>query len=492
MSWRRLVEAAQEPARALEQAIGDPRTAQVGLLKSILAENATTEFGQKHDFAKLRTADEFRAAVPIQPYDAFRPLIERIANGESHVLTRDPVIAFEETGGTSGGGKLIPYTARSLAAFGAAVLPWLADLARRRPAAVAGSAYVSISPATRSAKCTASGIPIGLASEAAYLGQDLAEAFCAILAVPPQVGAIPDMEEWRLATLSHLVERDDLGFVSVWSPTFFLELIEALPSHADRLVLSPAARKRLAQYLSRPAAGTTCLWPRLDTISCWTDASSAAFARRLASACPRAAIEPKGLMATEAAITLPWGGGAGGIPALNSAYLEFADANGRTRLADELAVGESLRVIVTTAGGLYRYDMGDRVRCVGHIGATPRLVFEGRADLVSDMVGEKLNEAFVARALAALGVAAALAPRSEPKPHYELWLDAEQAPEQAGERIDAALRGNPQYAYARDLGQLGPVIALARPGFSARRNEERARAGWRLGDMKPAAIVLEG
>lgn len=72
--------------------------------------------------------------------------------------------------------------------------------------------------------------------------------------------------------------------------------------------------------------------------------------------------------------------------------------------------------MITTAGGLYRYDLGDQIRCIGHQGATPRLVFEGRAGLVSDLVGEKLNEAFVAGVIARLPVAATLVPIAEPKP----------------------------------------------------------------------------
>ena len=359
---------------------------------------------------------------------------------------------------------------------------------------MSGPAYVSISPVLRQPRRTACGIPIGLASEAAYLGADLTAAFVSILAVPPSVAAASDVTAWQIATLTHLVEASDLSFVSVWSPTFFLELLEVLPGLSDKVTarLTPKAQSRLAGALTGPRLDTDRLWPKLDTISCWTDGSSRGFAHQLQALCPQASIEPKGLLATEAAITLPWGASPGAVPALLSAFIEFIDAAGEARLAHELRLDAQYRVIVTTAGGLYRYDMGDQVRCVGHEGKIGQLVFEGRTSLVSDMVGEKLDEAFLAQVLGELAVGAALVPRTKPKPHYELWLDVAGGDLGAAEsHVDHGLRKNPQYAYARDIGQLGAVAAIAKPGFTARRNFERANAGRRMGDLKPAALIMD-
>ena len=111
--------------------------------------NAETAFGRAHGFGAIGSIEDFRARVPIRSYEEFRPWLDRVADGEPAVLTREPVIAFEETGGSTSGRKLIPYTASSLLAFRAAVLPWLAGLADRRPAAFGGKAYVAISPVAR-------------------------------------------------------------------------------------------------------------------------------------------------------------------------------------------------------------------------------------------------------------------------------------------------------------------------------------------------------
>jgi hypothetical protein len=108
--------------------------------------------------------------------------------------------------------------------------------------------------------------------------------------------------------------------------------------------------------------------------------------------------------------------------------------------------------------------------------------------LVSDMVGEKLEEAFVASALAQLPVAARLVAREIPSPHYELWLDVESRSqvESWSDQVEVALRRNPQYAYARRIGQLSALAPICKPGFWSTFD----RPGRRLGDIKSS--VLEG
>lgn len=495
--WRTILEAACGPATALENALRDPVTQQSELLAGILSANAQSAFGRAHGFARNRSIEEYRSAVPISSHAAYAPQIDRMADGEQGILTSAPVIAFEETGGSAQGAKLIPYTAASLAAFRAAVLPWLHDLAARRPALTKGRAYVAVSPATRMPRATAGGIPVGLATDAAYLGDDLVAPFVSLLATPPNLAAIAHVETWRIATLAHLVAAEDLAFVSVWSPTFFLELIAALPAHADAVAerLDRAGRSRLHRALAAGSIDTRVLWPRLDTISCWTDGTSSVYAARLADLCPQASMSPKGLLATEAAITVPWGSEPGCVPALTSTFLEFVAEDGGFETCTTLRHGERYRVVITTPGGLYRYDMGDIVRCVGFTHRAPRLVFEGRAALTSDLVGEKLDEAFVARALSSLGYPAALKPCPDPKPHYEVWVDCDTASAttlcEATPRIEAALSQNPQYAYARRIGQLHPLEVVARPGFHADHAARQIDQGRRLGDVKPLAILKQ-
>ncbi len=492
--WRVVLDAAHTEHALFDRARATPRTSQAALLTQILAANADSDFGRTHGFADIHTLDDYRARVPIRPYEGLRPWLDRIAAGETGVLTSEAVIAFEETGGSTAGGKLIPYTTSSLKAFRAAVLPWLADLARRRPGAFAGKAYVSVSPATRAPR-RVGGIPVGMASEGAYLGADLVPALLEIMAVPASVAHLSDVDEWRIATLTALARCSDLTLVSVWSPTFLIILLEALPQLAEPLLRAlhdePERARDVRTALARSPVDTALLWPRLDTVSAWADGTSRPYARRLADMLPHAVLQPKGLLATEGAVTTPcssfWP-----VPALTSAVLEFIDDNSKPLLCDELRAGESYRVVMTNAGGFYRYDLGDRLLCHGYEDALPLLEFIGR-DIASDLVGEKLTEPFVSAALTLVSATACLAPRAAARPHYVLLVDTRDGDTArcAAATIEQRLRSNPQYDYARKVGQLGPVAYQIVDHLLERYLRLGTRRGRRLADIKPPGLITD-
>jgi hypothetical protein len=182
---------------------------------------------------------------------------------------------------------------------------------------------------------------------------------------------------------------------------------------------------------------------------------------------------------------------------VTSHYLEFRDDRGREYQAHELQDGAEYTVVITTAGGLWRYRLGDRVRVDGFLGRTPSLRFLGRDDGVSDRVGEKLAEAHVAAALSATlgGTAeprfAMIAPDDMAKlPGYTLYIEAEgELPAGLAARLDDALASNPYYAHARRFGQLAPLCVFRiRGGARAAYAAARAAAGQRLGSVKEEAL----
>src|SRR5262249_33770857 len=102
-------------------------------------------------------------------------------------------------------------------------------------------------------------------------------------------------------------------------------------------------------HLQQSFAGT--LWPRLRVVSCWGDAHGELALTEIQSRLPGIFVQPKGLLATEAVVTIPF---AGAWPlALRSHFFEFIDERGRTRLADELEDSGEYEVVVTTSGGLW-------------------------------------------------------------------------------------------------------------------------------------------
>ncbi len=497
-------------ARALRRALRDPKRAQRRVLERTLRRNAATAFGRQHGFAALRMPDAFQRAVPLASYDDMRPWIERICAGEAGVLTRSRVERLVPSSGSTAAAKLIPYTAELRSEFARALAAWIGDLYRARPELLRGRAYWSISPAIPFKVDTPAALPVGFEDDSAYVGGLFGPLLARALAVRPAVARTGSIDAFRHATALELLRARDLTLVSVWHPSFFTLLLEALTRHWTDLVrdvrtgqpdgaLATRADPRRADELAALGPGAWReIWPRLGLVSCWSDAHAASAAHELARALPGVPLQPKGLLATEAFTTLPF---AGARPvALLSHFFEFIDAAGAARLLHELREGEEYGLVVTTGGGLYRYRTRDRVRVDGFVERTPSLCFVGKEDRVSDCRGEKLDDGFVANALRAClrgdgGLDfAMLAPDERGEGlGYTLYVQAQPLALAAlAPALEAALCENPHYRYCRELGQLAPLrIFAVRSGAQATYIERCLSAGQRLGDIKPAGLSAE-
>lgn len=494
------------------RALREPGAAQSARLRRLLRRNANTDFGKAHGFAEIASHGEFARRVPLADYDAFQPWIDRIRRGEPRVLTHEPVTHLIPTSGTTSARKLIPFTAGLQCEFNAAIGPWLVDLARQHPGVLGGAAYWSVSPVLPAAAGGESAVPIGFDSDAAYLGGARRRLVDAVLAVPAETRHLPTLDAWRYATLLGLLRRRDLRLISIWNPSFLTLLLDALPACWDDLLRDVAAGtcRHAADFppqgarrgAAKPAPGRAAelgrlnphepeaLWPELRVISCWGDAAAALALPALGRRFPRTSIQAKGLLATEAFVSIPFGGT---HPlALTSHYFEFLDDAGRSHPADALAVGAEYETVVSTSGGLWRYRLGDRVRVTGKVGNTPAIEFLGRTGQVSDVCGEKLSEAFATAVLretfAAAGVPATAceiaAEQEEAGWRYVVQVEDGRLAGCA-EEIDRALMANPHYALCRRLGQLLPLrVGDVTPGPQQR----QPPANILLGAAKPCVL----
>jgi len=385
------------------------------------------------------------------------PYLQSIQGGERDVLFAGRPTAFERTGGTSGAAKLIPYTLEGLDDFRHALLPWLVEAALNH--GVRGRAYLSLSPATRPVE-TVGNVPVGL-EDGAYIGRSAAAVIHELTAVPLDVAGITDVNRWRAETLRYLASATDLELISCWSPTFLLRLLDELPD-------------------------PTSLWPRLKLISCWASGTSQPFAAELARRLPHARLQPKGLLSTECVVTVP---DARDRPILTRhGFFEF-ELQQQVSLAHELEFGSIYAVIATTASGLYRYRTGDLVRCEGYSEERqPILEFVGRGELASDLVGEKLTEPFVADCLGAVPGFRMLLP-AQRGDGYVLATDIAAGADV--HQIEQRLCRNPQYAFARRMGQLQPVQLVEINRLFDRYVDVQLQRGIRLGDIKPVALRNE-
>jgi hypothetical protein len=261
----------------------------------------------------------------------------------------------------------------------------------------------------------------------------------------------------------------------------------------------PARARALEPMLHLPAAQRYGrIWQELKLISCWTEGPSHHHAEALSRLFPGVTIQGKGLIATEGFVSLPLLEAKGNLPAYTSHFLEFlAEGEGSTKLIGELEEGRSYTVILTTGGGLYRYNLKDKIEVTGKHKGMPLIRFLGRANVL-DMVGEKLEETHVQQVVQATlekhGIEVGfllVSPQIEEKGgQYVLFLEARNERKEIrsatiSTEIEEGLRRNFHYGHARDLGQILPlrIFVIEKNGTQAyfRRCVED---GQKMGDVK--------
>lgn len=496
-SWRRFVAATRQPQRAQDRA-----------LRQLLSTCAGSAQARRYDLSRVSNFTDFQDRVPIHDYEAYAPDIERVAQAQPSVLTNEPVRMLERSSGSSGGNKLIPYTAGLLADFSAATSPWLFSMYARRPQLLHTKSYWSVSPAAQDKAYSQGGLPIGFEDDTEYFGPVARWAIQRILAVPGTVARIHDLKTWQFTTVRHLLACAELGFISVWSPTFLTRLMQGVRDNLQEILpmLEPRRAQQIDQGLQKQ--GDVCgpaLWPRLALISCWTDGHAARFVPAVQADFPGVEIQPKGLLATEGVFSFPLSPlrgdqPEGAIAALTSHLLELIDLEHPQRRPiriHQARPGARYAPLMSTRGGLLRYHLKDAVTCVGTLNAAPLFRFEGKLDRTSDLCGEKLNAKDVERALERASsetgctpqfVMLAPSPDREP-PGYTLYAQGLGTDLAAfAQATEAALRRNHHYNYARDLGQLGPAQPMAVRDAQASYEAALMQRGARAGDIKPTPL----
>ncbi|MBT7923085.1 MAG: auxin-responsive GH3-related protein, partial [Opitutae bacterium] len=121
--WLRLQMPEHERFRS---ACAQPERAQSDRLKAIVRANSGTAFGQAHEFSGIRTPADFADRVPVGDHATnVQPWLDRMSSPNDGQLTKQPVRFFEQTSGTTGAAKLIPFTTALRSEISRAVAAWM-------------------------------------------------------------------------------------------------------------------------------------------------------------------------------------------------------------------------------------------------------------------------------------------------------------------------------------------------------------------------------
>lgn len=478
-----------------EQHIGELESVQRARLSRWLSAVARSPEGQRRGVRADWSWEEFSRQMPVTSYQDHAEVIQQQRERRQSLLIDSPVMRYQPTSGSTSAVKWVPYTKMFLDELDQVITAWVGDLYRQFPKQAHGTHYWSLS-----------WIPTEMRSQTAGdINDDMkmlsfGKRLLAYLtqAAPQEIALAESSDDSLFATIAYLAADEALGFISVWSPTFGLGLLEQMSAwkgelsaalasgnwgvRTPRMAGVPCPRSMRAAGLLREWDGTlepaffAALWPQLAVLSAWDTAAATPWARKLQGLLPHAHFQGKGLWATEGVVTFPF---QGRYPlAYTSHFFEFTDAqDGRVLAPWQLRPGQDVIPMLTTGSGFARYQMSDVLRVDGLLGQVPCLTFLGRNDGV-DLVGEKTS-ATTAQAVqdglkldGALPVTLlALDEARHRSPGYVLLVEcAEDAPHEAMQRdlaqqVERALQANFHYKLARELGQLQHAACVARPNM---------------------------
>ncbi|MSR57387.1 MAG: GH3 auxin-responsive promoter family protein, partial [Planctomycetaceae bacterium] len=446
------------------------RREQQQTLARILRFGADSALGRDFGLASIRTRDDFRRQLPVAGFDHFAPYIERVAAGETTALfpPNETLLTFTQTSATTGRAKILPitktwyrYYARDWDVWGAKAYSDHRDML--------GLPIVNLSGPWTIGRTTG-GYNIAIMS--AVIERYQSPLVKMLYAAPGEMKQIADIDA-RGYCLIRMAAHRPIGLISTVTPQQILQVADWIGQFGPTLIrdlaqgtldsqfeISRAVRDRLAprlrvkhpelaRTLERALSQNGVLRPkdiwRPKLISCWLGGTVGPTSRRIPELFGDVPLRDQGLLSTEGRHTVPL---ADGVPygplAIGSNYYEFIPADEQVSPsstvfeAHELETDKQYRIIMTTLGGLYRYDIGDIVKCVGYAGETPLIEFIQKDGSYCDLVGEKLSAFTVCqaaeRAQAASGLAIScftVAPQivAGKRPRYAVIVETQEAPD---------------------------------------------------------------
>jgi GH3 auxin-responsive promoter len=527
--------AAREAQLFLEGLKTPEKVAEETLLEKIVRPNAASEIGRLHGFGGIASIEDYRRRVPIRGYEDFRPFIERMVEGEEGVLFTEPIRRFFLTSGSTAKPKYVPVTSSFVRDKSRAFGIYWSLVFDQHPDVSNDKIVTNFSDSGEMGKAP-SGLPAS--SESAYWSQVTAATQRRAKPIIPKIVArIADTEARYYAIARILLEEEFHALMTLNPSTIYLlfhkmnvfkdqifEDIEmgtisaGLPFGDDVRAYvketyrpNPERRSALEASLSRdePRLRASSAWPNLKLVVSWRSPMLAPYLRLLDPHLANVASRDYISMASEGIISIPVRDGkSGGVVANSVHFYEFipeedaAMPSPETKLPHELEVGRRYVVVLSTTGGLYRYNIGDVVRVVDYFEKTAVIEFLHRTGNTCSLTGEKLTEDQVTEAVADVAKGLALEiesftahPAESGFPRYVFLVELKGPADRAqlarfpGE-IDRALEArNIEYGSKRESERLGaPELWIVTPGGYAARRGRRVAEGANDAQLKPTHL----
>lgn len=529
---------ASREAETFVRGLADPESVQHEVLvERIVGPNVDSVFGKEHDFARIKSVDDYRKAVPIRTYDEHEPWIDRIVSGEQGVLTSEDVKRFFLTSGSTSKPKYIPVTNSFIRTKSRAFGIYWSHVFADHPEAKTGRMITNFSDSGAPEKS-----PCGLpaSSESAYWASvTRATQLKERPIIPKEVARIKDADA-RYYAISRILLEETFTVIMTLNPSTILLLFKKLVEFATELCAdiergnigerfdipddarsviartyagNPRRADELRALMSDGAMQAHRIWPALSLAISWRSPMLKPYLDLLAPHFgARVASRDYLMMASEGVMGMPLrDGGSGGVCGVGLHFYEFVpeeeieQPDPTVLLPHQLEVGKNYVLILSNGSGLYRYNIGDVIRVPGKVHETPMIEFLHRAGRTCSMTGEKLTEDQVTAAVSdvaeQLGLAVesfTMRPAKDGFPRYVALVELKRPADetvlrQVPRMLDAALdRHNIEYGSKRSSERLeGPELWLLAPGsYDAWRRSKTAQ-GTSDSQIKPTHLTRD-
>ncbi len=414
---------AQRLTRQFFRAAERATATQDELLAELITRGARGAFGREHHFRRTRGYDDFRANVPIRTYEQFSPYIERVRRGDVAALfsPNEKILMFALTSGTTAEPKYIPITPRVLADWRRGWNIWGVKSLLDHYGCFLRHIVQITSPMDD--HLAPSGVPCGAIT--GLLAATQKRVVLRYYTAPLAVSKIRDSRAKYYAIMRLAVPKDVAWMVTA-NPATLLLLAKTADQHretlirdihdgtlwnempidgpvraalAPRLTRDPAAARRLERIVAQHDALVPRNYWQLGYLAHWTGGTMGLYASQFPPYFGDTPSRDIGLIASEGRMSIPIDDGtAAGILAVTSQFFEFipAEEYGTSRpttlRSNEVVAGGEYFLLLTNSSGLYRYDLGDRVRVADFFGQAPLIEFLSRDAHTASLAGEKLTE----------------------------------------------------------------------------------------------------
>ena len=454
-----------------------------------ISRNADSQFGRDYGFREIHSVADFRARVPVLTYEDHRPYIAKVLQGDNSAMfgPGTKVLMFAMTSGTTGDPKRLPITEQLFYEYRMGWQLWAAGAYGDHPEIMLRKTLQLTSDWQQfTSPC---GIPCGQISG---LAANTRPRIAQMIFLPPSATSrIHDAQSKHYTALRFALASRKVGMIITANPTSLVEFARRANQQSSSLIrdihdgtlscdIQPSVREALGSRIAKRnpkraleleklvsqhgALLPKHAWPNISLLAVWTGGSVGLFLPKLAELYGDVAIRDHGLSASEGRMTLPIADGtSAGMLDFHHHFFEFipveehGQPNPTALEGHELEVGRDYYILLTTSGGLYRYDIHDVVRCVGFEGQAPMLEFLNKGKNFSNITGEKLSENQVIRAaeksFADLNLPVdyfAVAPVMEPHAGYVLLVERTA---HGGRAAELAAR------FQQNLGQLNEEYA---------------------------------